>query len=614
MRQHQDKSQAIFEAWEIFLRYRWHFIFPAFAVMVTVLTVSLFLPRKYKAVAGFERRTDLVLTEVANRGMVQNYQNPRQTLTDEVAGGAAINELLENIGPLLISEGIVDTESDLEQLHTEISRRVIVFKQVTSRQLDRITVEFISSDPRLSQIVVNRLVEGYIRRTRQTFESRLSESREFFEAEVIRNREIIGELENELLAFEITNAELLPNDPNGVGQKMQDAKARLEDFQADERTVEAQIIALQQTITETPAQLPTVVRGKNPEISRLENKRQKLSDLLAEFIGIQKMTEKHPDVMVLQNQIASITSHIETLPQEVVTQTQLVSNPAMMELSLRLNAAQARLTGIQEDIASTERHMARIDVSAAEVFPARSQFRKLERNLTRAQRQLSFWEENLREVEMTFAVENGERGIRLNFIQPAPLPKRPVSPMISQVIMGSFGIGIIAGALVMFIRFRTDEAFYDAEVMAKRIDLPLFGAVSELITQRHRKLRHFRRMIAYPTTGLVMATILGGISMLLYTDLKDPSQLKPIKEAILQKSDADGLILDETDMIEPVDAVTQPRAEVVEPLITIATTALISETGATQSTPTNRLTPEDELRDHLRSRTIIINPHQQGVQ
>ena len=68
MSRHRNQVRALMDACEVLVRFRWRFIVPAFVVTVVILGVCLVLPRKYKAKAIFERRTDLVMTEIMHRG------------------------------------------------------------------------------------------------------------------------------------------------------------------------------------------------------------------------------------------------------------------------------------------------------------------------------------------------------------------------------------------------------------------------------------------------------------------------------------------------------------------------------------------------------------------
>src|SRR5690606_28008513 len=103
MSRQSENSNALLELWEIVVRYRWRMVLPAFAVTALVLGVSLFLPRKYKAVGVFEQRTDMVLTEMANRrGATRSFQNPRDSTVEQLIGAPAIDHVLTTLEPQLV--------------------------------------------------------------------------------------------------------------------------------------------------------------------------------------------------------------------------------------------------------------------------------------------------------------------------------------------------------------------------------------------------------------------------------------------------------------------------------------------------------------------------------
>ena len=91
------QTEALFAIWVVLSRFRWRFIVPAFAIAVLVLVGSLMLPRKYRAEAVFERRTDMVLSEIVNHGAPRSYQDPRQSLNNEVAGDPALDEMIADL-------------------------------------------------------------------------------------------------------------------------------------------------------------------------------------------------------------------------------------------------------------------------------------------------------------------------------------------------------------------------------------------------------------------------------------------------------------------------------------------------------------------------------------
>ncbi len=523
MSQRNEHANALIELWEIVLRYRWRFVLPAFVVCALVLGASLLLPRTYKAVGIFERRTDMVLTEMTNRrGATQSFQNPRDSINEEITGAPAINRLLKQIEPRLTELGLIHNRLDLDILREDLMRRVVVHWDISNSQIDRIRVEYIGADPQLASLAVNGLIENYMRSAKDQMTARLAESAAFFKSEAQRSKAAIEQLEAKVLDFEIEHGDMLPENPNNIQTRLVDAQEKLAEITAARDAAATRVDALTRALKDVPETVPTLIQGQNPERVRLTELRRKSQDQLNDRLNVQKMTEAHPEVIALHEQIASLDQQIAALPEEVITEKQYQVNPRRGELQLQLTTAISEQQALTQQAAAHQRELDKINAAIENMFAIRSTHRKLTRQQDEAQRQLAFWEDNLRQVEMATAAESGKRGIEMTFVQPASPNLRPVSPNFAQVVMAALGLGLMVGGLAVFLAYRTDETFAHGEQLTSHFDIPLFGTVSELITRRHRRIRRIRRMILYPTNALAMATVIIAIAAALYVDLEKP--------------------------------------------------------------------------------------------
>ncbi len=520
-----DKSRQpnpMLELWEIVRRYRWRFVLIAFLTCTAVLTVSLFLPRKYKAYALFERRTDMVLTELSRQASTTAFQNPRNSLVEEIAGPPAIESLLRRIEPRLKEHGLVRSALDRQRLRDDLLRRVVVRWDINTHALDRVRIEYIGEAPDTTAMIVNELVHQYIERSREAVQSRLRETSGFFRNELDRTRAEIEKLENRVLEFELANGELLPDNPSNVQSAMVEAEKMLSELIAERDAAAKRVETLRASLAETPETIPTLTRSRNPALTRMEDQKRELEDQLADYLGKLKMRDAHPDVVALRQQIAQLETKIAATQEEVVSQRQEAPNPKHQELELRLTEAIGDAEAAAEQVASLERRLAEMNAQVEQMFPVRSEYRKLTRQMSQAQRQLAFWEDNLRRVEMAMAADTGDRGIQLDFIKPAQPDPHPVSPNLAQVVFAAVGLGLLVGGLAVFVAYRTDESFVDPEQITEHLSLPLFGSVSELITRRHRRLRRWRRTILYPVNAAAIAGVIIALTTLLYLDLERP--------------------------------------------------------------------------------------------
>ncbi|WP_428386471.1 GumC family protein [Mucisphaera sp.] len=539
MTQSQDQQTALFELWSIVWRYRWRFVLPCFAVMVAVLIISLTLPRKYRSEAIFETRTDMVLKEMTSRGASGAFQVPRNSVTEELTGEVAIDRLIREIEPELREMGVIQTSFDRQQLRLDLLRKVTVRWDLASAQVDRIRVSYTGPNPAVTRLVVNNLVEQYIAATRAQMDARLNESADFFRNELASSRQTIEEIENRMLRFEIENAVLLPDNPLNIQNQLIENRQELEELVAKREAIVARLSTLRDGIEQQPTTVQSLVMGANPARDELNAKRRELNRQLDTYLNVYKMREQHPDVQSISQQISTVEARIAEIEAEVVTAKNIIPNPKRTEMELSLARSEGELNALDDEISSIKASLETLGASSAGMFPVRSEYRKLQRELTEARGSLQFWETNLRRIELALTAENGNRGVQFAFVKRAGAAWRPVSPDLTQVLLACGLLGVIAGSLGVFFAHRMEATYYDGNALANDLGLPLIGSVSEVITHDQRRSRRLRRLILYPTNAVVMATVLVGVGALLYLDLERPHVFAVQDTEAIESNDAE---------------------------------------------------------------------------
>ena len=130
---------------------------------------------------------------------------------------------------------------------------------------------------------------------------------------------------------------------------------------------------------------------------------------------------------------------------------------------------------------------------------------------------------------MALTAETGDRGIRMNFMAPAQLNERPVSPDMIQVMLAALAAGGIVGCLSVFLAYRSDETFSYGSRLAESLNLPLFGSVSEIISAKQRRARRFKQFVVYPLNAATMVVILITAGSLVYLSLSEPEKFEHLK-------------------------------------------------------------------------------------
>lgn len=536
MSKHQNQAKALIDAWEVISRFRWQFIVPAFLVMAGVLGASLMLPRKYKAEAIFERRTDMVMEEIALRGgSSQSYTDPQQALVYEVAGEPAIDELLRSIAePLRDIAARRGRDIDVPTLRNELIGKVLVRQDIGTKALDRVRVSFTTADADVASLVVNTLVQNHIDRTRNEMDRRLRQSESFFKEEVARARTRIEDLENRKLNFQIAHAELLPDNPHNVQAALSEAQIQHQELCDRRDSLVLKIQALRRSLEETPETAPSYVTTRNPDLDRLERKLTELQSQMATYVNVYKMTTHHPDLVDLQRQIEQTQATLAVTPAEVVSEKRFTRNPKHAELELMLAQAGAEAEALTNQCMASTRKIADLNEAAVRLFPVRADYSKMEREVDQALRQLAFWEGNLNRVAMSLTAESGNRGVQLNFLKPAEVNRRPISPDLLHVLMAAVGLGMLSGAVSVLFAHRTNESFHSGEELSTSVGVPLIGCVSEIISHSQRRMKRLRRYVLAPLNLAAMTGVLVAMTALLYLNLKRPERYDKLMDRSIQ--------------------------------------------------------------------------------
>ena len=544
MSRQRPEAEIVFSLWPILRRYHWRLIIPTFAVAAAVLLASMFLPRTFKGEAAFERRTDMVLSEMTSRGASTNFQDPRQVISEELAGPTAINRLLDQFYDEKhpIHEVLRRAQIDRETLRDSMQRRLIVTTDIASTDVDRYRIRYTGPNPEVCRAVVNGLVNNYLEQARERIDKRLRQSTEFFRAEMERSRKRIEEVESRKLEFEIRNAALLPSTQGttlGMGPVIGlDLKSQHMALTQQRDQASLQLESLQKNLENTPASIPTQVTGRNPERADVELRIRQVENKLSDALGTLKMTDRHPDVVAMRQLISDLRTQLTELPEEVVTQKQVTVNPRRSELETLIARTNAEFESLSRQVIALDRRIREEESMDskrnAELYPVRTEHLRINRELSEAHRQLTFWEDNLRRVELAVAAETGNRGVQLNFTMPCPRLTRPESPRLQQAILAAVLMGLTAGALNVYLSYRQDVICRHPQDLAEGVSLPLYGCVSEIISAGDRKHRKLMRNIVYPLNAAAMLLMMVALMMVVYLNLEKPAAFKELRQQPVQ--------------------------------------------------------------------------------
>lgn len=555
----QEQAKAIYELWDVILQHRWRFVLPAFTITAIVLFGSLFLPRKYEATAHFERRNAPELTEAIKSGASESYMDPIPALTKDIAGSHAIAQVIQDLKPRLEKVGYVNNDADLLKLRTQVKQQLLVHREYADSKGVQLRLELVLDDPNIAALIVNGLVDRYIKITRTAMVDRARSSIAYYDQQIADHRVKLEAMQQELGEFEQEHALLLPEHPFSIQAQLGEAKEELSRLTMDFEGLESRRRTLTKAIDDEPLTRETVVHGANPERVRLMLKMEQLQEVILEHISKKRMTEKHPELMALREQEAELQSKIDQAQVTIVTSTENNPNPKRAQLEFALTQANAERDALSEQISVRRVKLDELTEMSLDILPALTRHDKLKEAVATAQQDVNYVKNLRRGADNYLTPETGNRGVQLEFLRRAEAVRQPVSPTLVQVALVAVFLGIAGGALSVFLAHRTDESFRNARQLTEATSIPLLGSVSELITRQHRRMRKLRYSLVYPMNAAVMASILVLIAGVLYLDLQRPDILNQLKDR------AKSMVMASPDQpIEPSPAVGMIRPDTPE--------------------------------------------------
>ena len=369
---------------KVFARHKKKFCFSTLAMMIVVIIASHWIPHEYTAKASFQQEIDAA-TDLSKSDAIQsNLRRIRDTMRERLIGRPALEQLIYGLQLTGDLPHTVDRELTpagrikLQNRVKEIADKLVVRQQQSSKQVDQIVVFYTDSERELAPKIVIRLIENYIRTTRQELDQMLLNAKAFFEIEVARYRAKVNEMESQKLKFELDNPELLPENPFSVEAKFIDLRSKFDQ------------------VTET--------------LVVLEQQRDQFEIMNGNF------------------------------------------------------------------------------------FARRNEYTKLSHDLTDASNQLAFWEVNLCQTMLALRAEVAHRGVWLSFIERVPGLTRASKPTFLGILSAAVVLGFGAGVGMIIATETLDRSFRDVDETVDQPKLPVFGAVSEIVTHPEA---HRRRVMAW---------------------------------------------------------------------------------------------------------------------
>jgi polysaccharide chain length determinant protein (PEP-CTERM system associated) len=464
---------------------RWLALAVAWVVSLLGWLVVAMIPNSYESKARLFVQVDDVVAETMGFGLndrKRDIDRVQQTLTSSI-----------NLEKVARATNIVNNntpQKEVEMVVVGLSKAI----KVVSNQSNLFEISAIARNGSLSEAQNAKLAQNIVQTMINIFHEEnmvggkggMAQKLAFIDQQLADRQRELEAAEQRRTMFESQHPEMVQG---GVG-----AMQRLESSRSELRGVEGDLAAAQSSLAAITGQLagtPQTIAGVGPSGGTRGGLNQATSDLAA--MRARGLTENHPDVIALKNQIAQLRALVQAEGPGVISGT---PNPAYSSLLTMKLDKQAAVQGLQARKASLQSDVAQLMASQFSNPAVASEAQRVARDYDALKLQFDKLSQDREQLRLRNAMQDGGNSVNFRVVDPPTTPRAPIAPNRPVLMFAVLILGIGSGIGAAFALAQLGSTFATTAKLERALGRPVLGSISETLTaaakqQRKRKQHLF---------------------------------------------------------------------------------------------------------------------------
>lgn len=353
-----------------------------------------------------------------------------------------------------------------EQKLVEIGSRVAIYMPNNQGNTGVVTVSFGASEPQLSSDITNEIAEQILKWSTELRNAASANTLDFFEQEVQRLTQELGEQNAKILEFEQANRDALPESLEFRRSRQAAQQERLLQLDRDLASLRDRRQRLTELYDRTGRTVNTE-DARTPEEQRLEDLRKELASALV------VLSPTNPRIKALQNEV-------NALEEAVKEQLDAAGGGRLTPFEVQMLDIDGQITYLAEQKALVEKDLLALEASI-QATPGNSiRLAELRSNYETLRVQYEEAVGSLSEARMGNRIEATDRGQRITMIEKAVPPAFRSEPNRKRISIAAFGAGVILSGALLFLLEILNQTIRRPSELAKVIGAPPFATVGYL--------------------------------------------------------------------------------------------------------------------------------------
>lgn len=491
-------------------RNRWYALGCAWLVCVVGWVVVCILPDQYQASARVFVDTQSILRPLL-QGLAVEVNPDAQV-------GLVAKTLLSrpNLEQIARKSGLdAQVKEDpvaMDRLLNQLSERINLLG-AGRENLNLYSIAFEDHDPQLAKKVIETVVDVFqfnlVGDTQQDAEA----AQHFLDeqADLYENR--LREAENRLKEFKIKNIGRMPSEGQTYNVRLQQAAADLSAVRLELTQAENRRDSLQRQLQDA---LRQQLKGDSgvvvlPIDQRIQALEQNLDELLIKF------TEKHPDVNMLRQTIASLKKQRE---QERIRYVANLAesgggargqnvNTVYQQLKVKEAEEEANIASLRTRVDEYVKRYQELQAQISTLPKIEAELAALNRDYEVNRQQYEQLLARRESARLSQQAEQSKQDIRFKIVDPPRLPLKPAGPKRLLLITMVLGVGLGAGVGLAFLIAQLWPTFNSRRSLLQIADIPVFGSVGLILSPAARWRARLQTTVYASLVGMLLLTYVG---------------------------------------------------------------------------------------------------------
>ena len=462
-------------------RRKWWLIVPIVVCVAAGVAAVKLLPRQYKSHAKIGVAAPSLSNDLM-RGLSSLDAVERQRAVSQNLLGTTVLERVMREEHLLPDARPEDRAAWLRtRVAIEVEAPFGVSTRAADRGFDSFKLGFKDAEPERTQRIANKLAQVFVEENSKYTTARAELTADVLGEQLKASQNRLTELDAQLSAKKQKHMGRLPSMmdanlsmANGARTQLESMSQQLRMEQQQLSLIESQLQQMRQGLGSAPL-TSTATAAIQTTQARLNQLQQQLTQARANGF-----TDKHPDVVSLQEEIKQARAELTGMKQDNVDHTEaLKSDPVYVQKLAERDATNARIRSLREGADQARAQIAQFQ-SRVEAAPI------VEQDLNSVQRDFDL--EKLRYADLKgkydTALMQGDvarnQGVERFTILYAAGPAELMSAPSYQILALALIAGLVLGATLLVGREFFDRSVHDARDLQSEFEIPVLGEIPRI--------------------------------------------------------------------------------------------------------------------------------------